>query len=163
VKRVLFGFFAAMALFFVVRFGVHALASDETKIRWRIESMVDGFNRERAAPVMRGFHPDYRDASSDADRELVHSGIVSVFFRERDPETKRFRLRVEIPRDTLSIEVAEDGSSAMASGVLTIFEQEQEGELVMWSTSFEGELQRGEDGFRFVSSRHETDEGERPR
>lgn len=162
-KRVLIGFVAAAALYFLGGLVVRALASDETKIRWRVESMIDGFNRERASPILRGFAQEFRDDTSEADRELVHQAVVSLFFRERDPQTKRFLLRAEIDPETLVVEVSEDGSAATVNGVLTLFERKGELEDVLWSASFEGELVRGEDGFRFVRSTHETVGGERPR
>jgi len=163
VKRVLFGFVAAALVFFAGRAIVRSLASDETKIRWTIEEMVGGFNRERASPVMRAFSQDYRDETSDADRELVHQAVVSLFFRERDPRTKRFLLRGEIPEDSLTVEVGEEGAHATARGVLTVFAAEGEGEAVSWRVSFEGTLAHEEDGWRFVRSSYETLEGRRPR
>lgn len=162
-KRVVLGLVGACALFFAGRMLYRALASHETKIRWRIESMVDGFNRTRPRPVLRGFRDDYRDESSDADRELVHSALVSLFFTEKDPETKAFTLRADVPRETLVIEVAEDAQTATAEGVLTIYERLGEAEELLWSAGFEGDLTHGEDGWVFVRSRHSTQDGERPR
>lgn len=169
-KRVVLGFVGAMLLFVAGRFVVHALASPETKVRWRIQSMVDGFNRQRASPVLRGFASDYRDESSGADRELVHQGVVSLFFREKDPETKAFRLRAEIPDEELDVVVEEGGERATARGVLTVYRREGSdgGEAVLWRVSFEGVLdrddpQRDDRVWRFERSTHETLDGERPR
>ena len=36
---------------------VRALASPQTRIRWRLEEMVEGFNAMRARPVLDGIGP----------------------------------------------------------------------------------------------------------
>ena len=162
-KRVLLGFLGAAVLFFAARAVVLALASPETKIRWRVEEMVDGFNRQRASPVLRGFSMEFRDESSNAGREMVHKAVTSLFFTEKDPETKAFTLRAEIPEDTLNVVVAEDPTSATVSGVLIIHETKQGTERVLWRASFEGEMTLEEKGWRFRRSTHETVDGARPR
>ena len=145
---------------FVLR---RALASDETRIRRLVEGLVDGFNDERAARALRGFARDFLDETSGADRELVHTAVVHLFFTRRDPETKEFTLRLEVPEDTLIIEVLTPDEAARANGVLRLFQRAAEREELLWEVSFQGQLAQIDDRWRFVRSTHETVGGTRPR
>lgn len=81
------------------------LASDQTRIRWRIESMMEGFNDTRLAPAMQGIGADWRDRTRRVDRARLADGLRYLFFNEKDPETRGFPYRVELERDTLEIEL----------------------------------------------------------
>jgi hypothetical protein len=142
---------------------LRALASDETKIRWLVEDMVDGFNDERTARAVRGLAPGFRDETSGADRDLVRQGVIRMLFQEHDPRTKRFLLRLEVPEEALAVEVAPGGDTAAARGELRLYERRGAAETLLWGASFEGDLARTDDGWRFLRSRHRTVEGERPR
>ena len=127
--------------------------------------MVEGFDDERNARALRGFAGSYRDETSGADRELVHAALAHLFFTRRDPETKRFDLRLEVPADELAIEVL-DEDHARARGRLRLFTGRGRAdgqESLEWSVAFDAELERVDGAWRFVRSTHATEEGERPR
>jgi hypothetical protein len=158
---------AALALIVFAFWLRRALASDETRIRWVIEGMVAGFNDERNAGAMRGFAKEYRDETSGVDRELVHAGLAHLFFTRRDPDTKRFDLRLEVPRVELAIGVA-DVVHARARGLLRRWEgagarDDEAPERLVWEVRFDGELVDVDGDWRFTSSTHDTLAGLRPR
>lgn len=145
----------------------NALASDETRIRRVIAGMVAGFNDERNAGAMRGFAQEYRDTTSGVGRDRVHEGLAYLFFSRRDPDTKRFDLRLEVPEDLLAIEVADD-EHARASGTLRLWEgagarDDDAPETLLWEVRFDGALVDVDGAWRFATSTHETVEGRRPR
>jgi len=60
-KRVFVVVAVALALFLLGRAIVHSVVSDETKIRWLIEDMEEGFDATRTDPVLRGLASDFHD------------------------------------------------------------------------------------------------------
>ena len=88
----------------------NALASDEERIRARLESMVDGFNANTVRHVVRDFDRGYRDEGTGADRDELVSALQGLFFRDLTSGGENYR--VEIPPAELDIAVAEGGRSA---------------------------------------------------
>ena len=129
-----------------------ALASDEQKIRWVFEDMQSGFNRTRMAPVIRGFEISYRDESSGLTRDELREVLAYLFLREHDPETKRFRLRMELDGDALAVQIT-DETSATVSGAARFFELEDGAEQVFWDARFVAELVDGEKGWQVVRTK----------
>src|SRR6185503_10769625 len=98
---------ALVGLILAGRFLYMMFASDETKIRWVIERMQDGFNDTRANPCLDGLAKEFTDTTSGADRGLVHQALVHLFFTAKDESTKKFLYRVEIPEEELRISITE--------------------------------------------------------
>ena len=126
-----------------------ALASDEQKIRWVFEDMERGFNGTRMAPVLGGFERGYRDESSGITRDELREVLAYLFLREHDPETKRFRLRMELDAEALRIEVGEPGR-ATVDGSASFFEREGDEEQLFWGASFRAELEDEGEGWVVV-------------
>lgn len=158
-KRFLLTAIVAFAGFFGVRAVVRALASDETKIRWVVEDMADGFNRTRMSPVLGGLSRDFLDETWGADRELVHAGLARMFFQEKDPDTKRFLFRVEIPKDELGIEI--EGESAEMNLVATFYEVHGAVEKLAWKARMKASFVKTEDGWKIRRSESTSLEGTR--
>jgi hypothetical protein len=155
---------ALVGLFLAGRFLYMALASDETRVRWVIERMVEGFNDTRASPCLDGFATSYVDTSSGADRETVHRALAYLFFTRKDETTKKFLYEVEMPENDLSITVVDgDAPTATAEGVARFFEVHGEERKLAWEVRFRGELAEGDDGWQFVRTTHETSAGTRLR
>jgi hypothetical protein len=139
------------ALALAIRSLVIALASDETKIRWRLEEMVTGFNERHLAPIMEGFAPEFRDAGTNASRDEVREILVSLFFQQLEAKTGRFLLRAELVPEDLSVTVGE-GSPRTASLAMhaRFFELRDGGEQLLWDAHIEGTLAKKEDGWQWV-------------
>lgn len=155
-RRLLAVLAAALVLFLVGRLAVLALVGDATRIRWRLESMVEGFNDTRLAPVLEGVAPDFQHDHSRVDRRLLADLLRSAFFHEKDPETGRFPLRAEIEEDTLEIALDEERpghATALLNGRFLVLERGE------WSSAWRARielewLEDDERGWQIVRSEH---------
>lgn len=110
-----------------------SMADDDQQIRWQLEGMVDGFHSQTLRHVMRGFHSDYRDASSRYDREDVQRALIAMFFEDRGSSGPGFPYRLEIPEAELVIEVDEaDGDRARVTLRAVFYRRRPAGEEVWW-------------------------------
>jgi len=88
-----------------------ALASEETKIRWRLERMEAGYDEGDVGDAIGPIATDWRhEGYPNATRDQVRAGLAHRTLTQRDRETKELRHRVDIDWETLEIEV--DGDRA---------------------------------------------------
>lgn len=160
-RPLLIALLAVLALLVGVPRLRRALASDEQKIAWRLESMAEGFNATRSARVLSGFAADFRDEGGFT-REDVHQALVYLFFNEIDPKTKQFRMRVELPEDRLSIELTgEDRANVSLAARFWIRDGDEE--ELYWDALISGEMRDGENGWQFERSHDVNHEARRGR
>jgi len=155
-RRLLLALAAALVLFVVGRWVVLALVPQTTRIRWRLESMCEGFNETRLSPCLSGVAPTWRHASGGLDRERLTDALRSIFFHEKDPESGRFPLRAEIEPDSLEIELDEADDARARAHLIGRFLVLEHGE---WSSAWRAriglELARDpERGWQVVRSEH---------
>jgi hypothetical protein len=140
----------------LVWFGGHAvvmrLAPDDALIRWRIESMVDGFNDSTVRPVIAGFAPEYEDETSGYGREDVLQVLRGMFFTEREQGTGKFLFRVEVPEDSISIELDEDAGTARVTLLAHFFRRRGGAEEPYWDAAIDARMADVEGGWRFTRS-----------
>lgn len=155
---------AALLVFILGRALVNALVSEETHVRWLVEDMVEGFNATRANPCLAPLAREFVDEPSGADRELVHAGLVRLFFTAKDATTKRFEYVAELPEEGWRVEVR-DGSPKTAQLECDVHFRRRRGEALepAWDIRVHAELEKRDDGWRIVRTRHETTGGERLR
>lgn len=147
---------AALVLFLVGRWVVLALVGDATRIRWRLESMVEGFNETRLAPVLEGVAPEFRHDHSRIDRGMLADLLRSAFFHEKDPQSGRFPLRAEIEQDTLEVTLDAERpghATALLTGRFLVLERGE------WSSAWRARielewLEDDERGWQVVRSEH---------
>jgi len=152
-KRLFLIALAAVVLFLVGRMVVRALADDETKIRWIVEEMRDGYNDGGVGDVVGPLHLEWRHRGSGVDRDLVRGGLVREFFQERDPKTKQLTRRVDVDLDALEIEVTGDEATLGMEAAFSRWRGEQWAEV--WRARIEGDLVRVDGRWRLLRSRHE--------
>ncbi len=133
------------------------LASPETKIRWRIEQMVGGFNDAHLAPCLKGVAESWWDEGGRVDREELADALRYLFLQERDPQTKAFRFRVELEEGPATTLDPEDGSLARAA-LLARFDRLARGEWSpTWRVRIEAELAEDEEhGWQVTWTERET-------
>ena len=132
---------------------VWALASDETKIRWRVESMFEGYNTAQPRLCVGPLHKDWRHEGYELDRELLRGGLFRVSMQDRDPQTKKLNVRAELVPDSFYVEVKGDQANLEFEG---LFFKQREGEWEeTWRIQVAGDLEKGEGGWKIVRSRHE--------
>ena len=162
-RRLLFIVAGALALYLGGRALVHALASHETRVRWVIDDMVDGFNATRMNPILDGLDRDFLDDTWGADRDTVRAAAAHLFFDAVDPQTKRFLYRAEW--EPQSVVVSGDVSPvATVAFEVRFFELEGESESLAWKVRIEGDMHLDpERDWCFARTRTTTLEGEKPR
>jgi hypothetical protein len=136
------------------RWAWRALASDETKIRWRIEDMLDGFNECRNGRVCDGLASEFRDRASGATRETVHAALVQLFFERVDSRTHEFQLSAELVADELEIKV-EKGEPKRASAKVHVLIDELASDgkrQLYWDAHVTGRLEERDDGWQWIET-----------
>jgi hypothetical protein len=136
------------------RWACHALASDETKIRWLVEDMVDGFNDCKNGRVVGALAPDFRDRATGATRDDIHAALAQLFFERIDSRTHEFQLSAELVADELSVEVEHsEPARATARVHVLIDERSSDGKrLLYWDAHVTGRLERRDDGWRWIET-----------
>ncbi len=157
-RRVLLVLIAASALVLAVQRLWVALASEETRIRWRLQGMAQGFDEQSTGACLRGVAEGWRDEGSQVDRAQLADGLRVLFFRGRDAESGRFPYRAEIEREALSIEVdPADRGAARATFTARFLALSGEDWSPTWRVRVEGRLRKHpERGWQLVETRHET-------
>ncbi len=149
---------AASALVLAARRLWVALASQETRIRWRLEEMAEGFNEQSLGACLRGVADDWRDEGSEVDRALLADSLRALFFQERDQGSGGFPYRAEIERDALAIELdPEDRGRARADITARFLVLAGEEWSPTWRVRVGARLEKhAERGWQLSFTRHET-------
>ena len=163
-KRALLALLALVLLFFLVRAIVHAFASDETKIRWVIEDMADGFNETRMNPIMSGLAQDFLEDSWGADKELARAGLAQMFLQSKDPLTKKFPYRVHIGEEEFHVQVHEGEPRTAEIDLVVQFEQSKGEEWsARWTAKVHAEMVLAPGGWKIRRARLDDGGGQRLR
>ncbi|MBL4769625.1 MAG: hypothetical protein JKY61_00395 [Planctomycetes bacterium] len=116
----------ALALLLLAGLGMLALGQIRASLRspterllWRMQSMVEDFDRGHIRQLMSGFSEDFRDESSGALKPDTHSALAGLVLSQRDPEANCFALKASwvTPFDPV---LAEDELTAKADVHLRI-------------------------------------------
>ena len=159
-KRLLFGALLCVLVLLVGRWLVHAIASEETRIRWKLEAMADGFNHTDTNQVLAGLAPDYFDQTYGADRPTVRQALAYVFLQRKDPVTKGFLYEVELPEDAIEIElVGEHEESARVTLLARFSEKKGEQRTVVWETRVQAVMIEREGEWMVATSEQDTESG----
>lgn len=146
---------------FIGRELVWLFVSDETKIRWTVEKMVDGFNDARLSKAISGLHPNWRVTGMSIDRPLLADGIRSVFFTEKHPETRAFALEALALEDSFEIQLLED--EAEVEFVVQIHRLGDGDPVLEWEVAIRGPWVRDEErGWVARESTYESLQGDSP-
>ena len=138
-----------------------AMASPETKIRWRLEEMAEDFNLARPGPLSRGLADDFREETAGVGKQDIRAFVTQMTFTERDKETKKFLHRVTLPEEEMSIEVDPADSTKAHVDLVATFEKLRKGSWdLSWRVSIDADLVDGDDGWQVLRATHETLEGD---
>ncbi len=159
-KRIFLVLLGLLALFLGGRALYRASVAEETKIRWVLDDMCEGFAATRMNPVMAGLAPEYYDEALGADRELLKLGLAHLFFEQRGGEDRRFPYRIEWRSET-GPRVDESGEEKSAEIELEIefFRREGDDERSVWKAKVDGQLRKRDGEWRFVRTHTQTVEG----
>lgn len=146
-----------------LRLLVQGMASDETKIRWMLEEMVEGFDEGQAGQSISGLARDWTHEGRPIDRDTIRGYVFGQTMQKG--KGLPFPWDAEVPEETLVIEVAPEGGSATLTAEVRFSEltgatSEEDGTWnERWHLRLEADVQETEDGWRIVSSRHEDIQG----
>jgi hypothetical protein len=168
---------------------VRAFASDETRIRWVLEEMAEGFNETQLAAATQGVGESFRDDTSGYGKAELIEALRYVFMSSKHPVTRAFPYRLEIPREQLDIELraaraGEHGEHARAKFLARVIEpdpaptraargaaaadEETESaatsapEPRVWDLRVQADFTLTEDGWKLARSTHEKLSGSWP-
>ena len=159
-RRILLVLLALVALFLGIRALVHALASEDTKIRWLLEDMTEGFNDTRMNPILRGLGAEFTDDGSGAHKADVRAGLARLFLQRKDPQTKKFPYRAAIAPEGFTVSVHEgETPSAEAEFVLVIEESAGEEWHAAWKARVKAQLGCDSGDWLLARTRVDTLEG----
>ncbi len=140
---------------------VHALVSDETKIRWKLEEACEGFTATRMGPILDFLAPDFVEASSGKPRAEVRAAVASVFFTAKDPQTKKFPYVAIIVPDTLTVEKDPgDDDKARLRCTIRITDTRGGEERIAYEFKLDGTLVDGDDGWQLMDARADKLKGD---
>lgn len=148
----------ALALYLGIQGLRTFFASPEKRIRWRIESMMEGFNDTRLAPAMQGIGAEWRDRTRRVERARLADGLRYLFLNEKDPETKAFPYRVELDPDTFAVEFPSADRTRADVRFEALFEALANGEWTpTWRLRISTSMQEHENlGWQMHETEHET-------
>ena len=162
-KRFLLTALATIVLALFGRMLVRAIASDETKIRWQLDALVEAFDETSNNGCTAVLAQDYLDETSGADRALVRQGLAYLFFHGKDPVTKGFVYRLELPEESTTIRVDEAAGTAHVALTARMLEKHAESERIAWETRIDAELVESDGEWLIRRSEHATLAGRMPR
>ena len=147
-----------IAVLFVGKRVVWFFASDETRIEWTIEGMIEGFNDARLSPTITPFHRDWRAQGTQVSRPLLMDGLRSIFFTEKHAETKAFAYEARLVEDSLTIELDED--KAAVNFEIDVWRLDRDPPASVWRVRIDNRFVDDPDnGWQVLSSRPETLDG----
>jgi hypothetical protein len=139
---------------------VHALVSDETQIRWKLEAACEGFNEERMNPILDFLAPDFIEESHGARRQDVRAGVASVFFSAKDPQTKEFPYVAIVVPETLTVDFdTGDEDKARLRCSIRITDTRGDEDRIAWEFKLDGTVVDGDDGWQLVNARADLVKG----
>ena len=159
-KRVLTVLGTVLLIYFGGRALYRAMASDEQKIRWAVEGMFEGYNTAQPRLCVGPLAEDWRhDSWPGLDRELLRGGLFRVSMQDRDRQTKELTTRVELVPESLFISVEGDTASFELEAFTSHHARPEPGADREWEERWRfhvwAQLEKGEDGWKIVTSRHE--------
>lgn len=157
-RRVLLASIGLSVLVLLAQRAWVALASEETRIRWRVERMERGFNEAQLGACLKGVAEDWHHTDGGLSRAELADALRVIFMQEIDPESRAFRCRVRFDRDALTVELDPEREGRAALELEARFELLERGAWTpTWRARVEAELARDDElGWRAVQSRHET-------
>lgn len=127
-------------------------ASDETRIRWLVESMEENYNAGDPSDCVEPIAATWHHAGTEMDRRMLFGALLQIA-QERERETRQLRSRVEVDEEAATIAV--EGERA----TLTLDAQFSRRKGAEWQPSWQvritAELVDGDDGWEIVTSSHE--------
>lgn len=157
-KRFLALSLALLVLILGTRALFRALAADETKIRWMLEEMEEGFNEGDVGDTIGPIGRDWsHDLDPRASRDNVRQWLVGRSFQGRDSETKKLLTRMDLDFESLVITVDGETATFEIPGVYEKMEKEEW--TVEWRFLARGEWRDGPNGWFLHRTSHEDVQG----
>jgi len=153
-RRILLVLGTVLFVWFAGKWLYHELASDEQKIRWQVERMIEGYNTAQPGMAVGPLDVAWRhEGRGELDRELLRGALFRVAMNDRDRQTRELTSRVELVEDSVAIEVTRDTATLEFEAVFSRKQGTEWNER--WRLHIGADLEDKEDGWKIVRSRHE--------
>lgn len=138
---------------------LRALASDEDRIRRKLDEACEGFGDARMDPILAFLSRDFADETSGFGRDDVRGAVAAAFFQEKDPTTRGFPFRASYAPESLAIALDQGGArTGQISFVVTVTDTRGQGRTA-WEFKVDGTVREGEDGWQLARCSHDTRSG----
>lgn len=154
---------AAVALVVLLYWAADLLKSDEDRIRGLLLDATESFDATRLSGALHPLAEEFR-TTGGLTREQLAGGLRYAFLTMVDGKEKRFRYRLRLPEDSLSIVVTEgDPNIATANFELDLQRRQGDAWSSEWQLRVQARLRATDQGWRIMKSSHQTASGRRPR
>ena len=133
---------------------------DETRIRWVLEAMAEGFNDSSARRTVDGLADDFVEESTGASKSEIKGFLFQLDLTERDARTKEFRYRAELSEIEIQLPPGERRASARL--FVDVLRLKGDGWSKAWKARVETALVKEKGGWKVTGGRFLTVEGKRP-
>jgi hypothetical protein len=156
-KKIVLAVLAIAVLFFGGRALLRALVSDETKIGWVVDDMIEGFNETDNDQVREGLDVNFLDEAYGVDRELVRLALAHLFFNAKDPATKKFLYHAEHTLGPVAITKGESGAKSATTDLEVTFSKRKGDALEpAWKIRVHATLEQKDGRWRFFRTTTST-------
>lgn len=164
VKKILIGVIGIALAALAVHWIRLTTASDETRIRWLLEEMEEGFNDSSASSVVSGLSEEFLEESERLEKHQIRQFLLYLFLRERDPETKEFRFRVRLHEPDIQVALpdAREATVRLRAEFLRLRNGKDRSWETTWEADIQAQLRKEDDGWKVHRSRHREVGGRRP-
>lgn len=141
---------AVLVACFAIRWVAGALASDEDRIRGRLDGMAEAFGESRLGPIADGIARDFSDRHSGHDRALILDLLRGLFVTHA---TGPFPYRVELEDVEVTLDPEESKERLADVRLRARFTEVGETPGEVWAVDIEARLVE-RDGWQIQSSSH---------
>ena len=136
-----------------------ALASDEARIRWAIEDMIEGYQEGDVGDSTEYLAREWtHEEAPGIDVEYLKQGMRGRYLTDRQEGHRR---RAGLDEESLAIDVTEDLATTVFE--VRFFRTRTDQEQLEWHARFRADWRRGDGGWEILRSGHENVSGQRPR
>ncbi|MEM7201090.1 MAG: hypothetical protein AAF628_12525 [Planctomycetota bacterium] len=143
-----------------------ALESDSTRIRRQLDRAITALNDARTLACTDVLALDYRDDTTQIDRETLRRGLLYLRQRDAGAPGRSWPWHASIDESELSLDVDRDAQprTARVEGVVCLTHTRPDAPReVRWEARLIVDWRNGDRGWEVVRTTHETLRGARPR
>ena len=137
--------------------------SDETRVRWKVNALIEAFNAARAGSTVATLADDYKDALSGANRDMVRQYLTAVFLKKENRVDGSFKHPARLAGGELTITVGQPAEGqATVKGTVELTNASDEDAPPSCVVGVEATLSKASGEWLFTRSRYSIQSGRIP-